>query len=208
MKLVDFGQTPSSRAGTVEHPTLAAPVPAEIVTVPRLTFVNQETDDANNPVFRLISTGPGGWNRWRTSSTSPRPNTWPRPRAPSSATGFKRHRRSASSARNSAAYIEFQGSIEIAVVPDATGFLQSARAEDRTGGARHRRAFSALDTLNGWNLEIDYQGMRRGRLLVRQRRRFLGVSVGEPLPAPGQPWPGPHLFWPSRYRSAREMATI
>ena len=126
------------------------PIPATWTSIPRLALIDREADLADDP-------GPCaelGRSR-RTEQVELRQSL--NQDLPEAACAFPCDRSSPDKvfAQNSAAYLELEGALEVAVVEDTTPFLQALRAEVRPAGPEVDGVIGAR-ALAGTQLEIDY----------------------------------------------------
>jgi hypothetical protein len=126
----------------------ATPVPALWASIPRMALVDRQADLVSDP-------GPcaelGRARRTEQVSLSQSQN----PELALCAQPCDREGRAGTLAENSAAYLELEGQIEVAVIDDATPFLQGLRAEVRPQGPEVDGLVGAR-ALGRTHLEIDY----------------------------------------------------
>jgi hypothetical protein len=124
------------------------PVPARWTTIPRLALVDRQADLVSDP-------GPcaelGRARRTEQVALSQSLNS----EIALCAQPCDREGRAGTLAENSAAYLELEGSIEVAVIDDTTPFLQGLRAEVRPQGPEVDGLIGAR-ALGRTHLEIDY----------------------------------------------------
>src|SRR5205814_888126 len=167
---------------TVPRPLLVAgatlPLPAEWSTLPRLALVDQEADSAVDPGACVEL---GRARRLEQVDVQQAQNAG----AAACAQPCDEDPRSVPHAQNSAAYVELDGAIPVAIIEDSEPLLQGLRAAIRPDGPELDGIVGAA-ALQGVRVEIDYRGQPAHAIFSCDGAACRAVGRCPRLPGPGQ----------------------